>query len=94
MIIHKQSINYRDGNKHVIALPVYSEILSCDFQGEDLVFWYIFPDVYLNDLHERKLYTLRTGEPSAKFPHAPKFIGTAYDRNEQQPFVIHLFELT
>lgn len=92
MKIHKQTINYRNGNIVKAQLPAYSKILSCDFQGEELVFWYLFPDTHADNLQTRELLVLRTGE-SVRSQNEPVFIGTAYDRNIDSPFVLHLFEI-
>lgn len=92
MIIHNQTINYRNRKIIKVELPAYSKILSCDFKGEELVFWYLFPDTHVNDLQTRELLVLRTGE-SFRSQNEPVFIGTAYDRNIDSPFVLHLFEI-
>lgn len=76
-----------------VFLPIGSKIISCDFQGKDLVMWYICdPTKPLSD--EKKLLIIRTGQefPEDTNPCRLRFIGTAYDRELDMPFVIHLFE--
>lgn len=79
--------------KQDVILPEGSKIVSCDFQGEVLVMWVICdPGKPLSD--RKKLLIIRTGEefPEGTKDNMVRFIGTAYDRNLDTPFVIHLFE--
>lgn len=95
-VIHKLQINIRTGNEIKLLLPIHSTIMSVDFQGEKLVVWYMFDPINEYTLSSRDLYILRTGEAAPNIIDSDKsrFIGTAYDRDEVNPFVIHVFETT
>ena len=94
-VIHKQEINYRDASQQTLSLPIHSKVISCDFQGESLVIWYMFDPLYEHTMSGRSFWIVRTGETTGEFIDSGKarFIGTANDRDKKQPFVIHLFEL-
>jgi len=91
MIIYKQVLDFRSENMQTIELPPVSEIISCDFQGENLCLWYSFSPVEGEIMEKRNILMLRTGESFTSHEGYIKFIGTAHDRG-QLPFVIHLYE--
>lgn len=89
MTIHKVSISIRTQNPISVKLPKNSKVLSCDFQGDELVAWFTTSNF---DMVDALFYVVRTGEdfPSSVLD-SHTFVGTAYNRDLQFPFVIHLF---
>lgn len=91
-VIHKQKLEYLNGNKITLTVPSWCEVLSVDFQGADLVLWYITDDPF--DLTKAKtFYVFRTGERLNFGGDAVEFVGTAYDRSVMMPFVLHVFKV-
>lgn len=71
-----------------IDLPVESKILSCDFQDDKLVFWYLFSD-RRESTEQYKFMAVHTGQPFD--PTFYTYLGTAYDRHPTEPFVVHVY---
>jgi len=92
-LIHKAELGIRGQGKQVLQIPLFAHFISCNFQGEKLVVWYMFDEVNSYNIQARTLHLVRTGEP---FEHNYKyqFIGTAQDFDEEFTFVLHLFEIT
>lgn len=92
--IYKQVIDIYNGAQVSIKVPVSSKIISCGFQKDDLVVWYMFDPLHDGNLVDRSFYIVRTGEASPDFIDSIKlrFIGTA-QTTDNLPFVLHVFEI-
>lgn len=92
MVIHKQQLPIREGNRVSVQFNCWANVLSCGFQGESFVIWYE-TDSNRPGENLKDFYVLRTGEEFT--PHRNmKFIGTANDVSDPSfPFVIHLYEI-